>query len=264
MSPRRPAYVGRVAALALVGSLALAGCGGGDGGGDGDGDAAAKAPCGLKDTRKGHLTVKTAPEALGKAAEGRKTVRFRQELTINGKSAAIEGSADSSPEKLYALEQTLPGDDGTVKLILKDDKVYVSAEGEQDGKFYVVDPTDSRDPLAGPLAASLSSAGASKTADAWTVGLLAVRYVGTETMDDGTPTELYEFDIDPRIAARAQGITPPAGLKQSTTSYVWIDRWNLIRKVTTDIGDEQTVETFTGYCEPLDIEAPKASDIVER
>lgn len=255
---RRPAYVGRVAALALVGSVALVGCGGGDG------EAAAKAPCGLTDTRKGHLTVKTAPAALGKAAEGRKTVRFRQELTIDGKSAAIEGSADSSPEKLYALEQTLPGDDGTVKLIVKDDKAWVSAEGEQDGKFYVVDAADPDDPLAGPLKASLESAGASNTADAWTAGLLAVRYVGKETMDDGTATELYEFEIDPRLAARAQGITPPAGLKQSTTSYVWIDRWNLIRKVTTDTGDEQTVETFTGYCEPLDIEAPKASDIIER
>ncbi|HSX69011.1 hypothetical protein [Nocardioides sp.] len=253
----RPAYVAGLAGLALVGSLALAGCGGGD-------DAEAKAPCGLTDTRKGKLTVKTAPDALAKSAEGRKTVRFRQELTIDGKSAAIEGSADSSPEKLYALEQTLPGDDGTVKLILTDDKVYVSAEGEDDGKFYLVDPEVAGDPAAIALKAWLDQAGTSNTAEAWTVGLLAVRYVGKETMDDGTATELYEFDIDPRIAARAQGITPPAELKQVTTSYVWIDRWNLIRKVTTDTGEEQTVQTFTGYCEPLDIEAPAAGDIIER
>lgn len=253
----RPAYAVGLAGLALVGSVALAGCGGGD-------DAEAKAPCGLEDTRKGRLTVKTAPEALAKAAEGRKTVRFRQELTIDGRSASSEGSADSSPEKLYALEQTLPGDDGAVKVIVKDEKVYVSAEGEEDGKFYLVDPDDPRDPLAAPLKASFEDAGASSTAEAWTVGLLAVRYVGKETMDDGTATELYEFDIDPRIAARAQGITPPAELKQVTTSYVWIDRWNLIRKVTTDSGEEQSVQTFTGYCEPVDIEAPKASDLVER
>lgn len=253
---RRP-YAAGLVALALTGSLALAGCGDGK-------PEAAKAPCGLKETRKGHLTTKTAPAALAKAATGRKTVSFRQELTTGGKTAAIEGSADSSPDKIYALEQTMPGDDGTVKLILKDDKVYVSAEGEKDGKYYVVDPDDSRDPLAAPLKAWFSEAGASNTAAAWTAGLLAVRYVGKETMDDGTPTELYEFDIDPRLAARAQGITPPAGLTQQSTSYVWIDRWNLIRKVTTDAGGEQTVETFTGYCEPIDVKAPKASDIIER
>lgn len=253
-----PSYAAGLAGLALVGSLAIAGC---SGGGD---DPEAKAPCGLEDTRKGHLTVKTAPEALAKAAAGRKTVRFRQELTTGGRSAAIEGAADSSPEKLHALEQTMPGDDGTVKLIVVDGKAYVSAEGEEDGKFYVIDPADTRDPLAAPLKAWFDSAGASDTVEAWTVGLVAVRYVGKETMDDGTATELYEFDIDPRLAARAEGVTPPPGLKQLTTSYVWIDRWNLIRKVTADTGDEQTVQTFSDYCEPVDIEAPDASDIIER
>jgi hypothetical protein len=257
MSPGRPAYAAGLAAVVLAGSLTLTGCGGGSSDAD-------KAPCGLKETRKGHLTIKTAPAALEKAAAGRKTVSFRQELTSKGKTAAIEGSADSSPDKIYALEQTMPGDDGTVKLIVKGDKVYVSAEGEKDGKFYVVDPSNSRDPLAAPLKAWFNDAGASNTAAAWTTGLLAVRYVGKETMDDGTATELYEFDIDPRLAARAQGITPPAGLQQQSTSYIWVDRWNLIRTVTTDIGDEQTVETFTGYCEPIDVKAPKASDIVAR
>jgi hypothetical protein len=253
---RRPAYVAGLAGLALVGSLALAGCGG---------DAkpeADKAPCGLKDTRKGHLTLKTAPDALAKAAAGRKTVSFRQELTSKGKTAAIEGSADSSPEKLYALEQTMPGADGAVKLILKDGKVYVSAE--KAGTYYVVDPTDTRDPLAAPLQAWFDEAAPSSTAASWTAGLLAVNYVSTDTMDDGTRAELYEFVIDPRLAARAQGITPPAALQQQTTSYVWVDRWNLIRKVTTDNAGEQTVETFTGYCEPIDVKAPKASDIVAR
>jgi len=256
MSPR-PAYAAGLVGLALVGSLGLVGCGGGD-------DAADKAPCGLTDTRKGHLTVKTAPAALEKAAEGRKTVSFRQELTRGKHVAAIEGTVDSSPDKVYALEQTMPGDDGTVKLIIKGEKVYVSAEGEHDGKFYVVDPTEKGDPLAAPLAAWFDQTVSEKTAASWTAGLLAVRYVGKETMDDGTATELYEFDIDPRLAARARGITPPAGLKQLTTSYVWIDRWNLIRKVTTDLDDEQTVETFADYCEPVDIKAPKASDIIER
>lgn len=257
MSPRRPAYAAGLTTLALVGALALAGC-------RGDEPGVAKAPCGLTEARKGHLTVKTAPAALAKAAGGRKTVSFRQELTRDKRTAAIEGSADSSPDKLYALEQTLPGDDGSVKLIVKDDKVYVSAGSDQPGKFYAVDPSDPRDPLAAPMKAWFDQAGASNAATAWTVGLQAVHYVGKETMDDGTPTELYEFDIDPRLAARAQGITPPAGLGQHTTSYVWIDRWNLIRKVTTETGDEQTVETFTDYCEPIDVKAPKASDIIAR
>lgn len=247
-----------LAAVTLMGSLSLAACGGDEHA------AAAKAPCGLKDTRKGHLTAKTAAAALAKAAEGRKTVSFRQEMTINGKTAAIEGTVDASADKVYALSQTMPGDDGTVKLILKDDKVYVSAEGEQDGKYYVVDPDEKGDPLAAPLKAWFDQSGASAAADAWTVGLLAVNYVKSETLDDGTPTELYEFQIDPRIVARASGITPPPGLEQSSTSYIWVDRYDLIRKVETTAKDERTVETFTNYCEPVDIKAPAASDLIQR
>ncbi|MDO7867019.1 hypothetical protein [Nocardioides jiangxiensis] len=252
---RRLAAAG-LAGVALLGSLSLAACG--------DDEPAAKAPCGLKDTRKGHLTAKNAAAALAKAAEGRKTLTFRQEMTINGKTAAIEGSVDASPDKIYGLSQTMPGDDGTVKLILKDDRVYVSAEGEQDGKFYVVDPDQKGDPLAAPLKAWFDQSGAAATANAWTVGLLAVNYVKTETLDDGTRAELYEFQIDPRIVARASGITPPPGLEQSSTSYVWVDRYDLIRKVETTGKDERTVETFTDYCEPVDIKAPDASDLIQR
>ena len=107
-------------------------------------------------------------------------------------------------------------------------------------------------------------AGASASATAWTSGLLAVRYVGTERLDDGTKTELYEFDVDPRLASRAAGVTPPEKLPRVVTSYVWIDDYDLIRQVRTENDDEQTLETYTAYCEPVEITAPDADDIVER
>lgn len=258
MKAVRRSAAGGFAVLALVGTLGLTACG------DDGKDAAPKAPCGLKDTRTGHLTMKNVEQALSKAADRRMTQRFRQELTVDGKTAAIEGSVDASPTELVALEQTMPGDDGTVKLIVVDRKIYVSAEGEEDGRFYVVDPDDAADPLAAPMKAWFDSAGASNEAASWTIGLVDVRYVGTETLDDGSETELYEFDTNPRLVARATGQTPPAEMPQRATSYVWIDGYDLIRKVSTDSGTEKTVETFTDFCEPVDIEAPDAEDILER
>lgn len=258
MSALRRTSSAGLAVLVLAGSLSLTACGS-----DKDAAPASSAPCGLKATRHGHLTLENAEKVLGKASTKRMTQRYRQELTIGKRSAAIEGVVDASPDKIYALEQTMPGDDGTVKLILVDDMLYVSAEGEKDGKFYEVDPDDSSDPLAAPMKAALGGAGTS-AAEAWTAGLIAVRYVGTETVDDGAKTEFYQFDVDTRLAARAAGEEVPADAPRITTSYVWIDKYDLIRKTSTTIGDEKTVETYTDFCEPVDITAPKKSDILAR
>lgn len=246
-----------LAAFVLLGSLGLAACS------DEPKPAPeAKAPCGLEDTRKGHLTTATAADVLAKPTRTRMTMRFRQELTIGDRTASIEGTVDSSPEKIHALDQTMPGENGPTRLRLVDGTVYVSAE--KPGTWYVVDPDDAGDPLAAPLKVWLDRAGASASATAWTSGLLAVRYVGKETLDDGSETELYEFDVDPRLASRAAGMTPPEDLPRVATSYVWVDDYDLIRQVRTDSGDEKTLETYTAFCEPVDIEAPDESDIVER
>jgi hypothetical protein len=231
---RLPAY--GLALLAVLGPVALVACGG-----DEEKPEATKPPCGLTDTRKGHLTAQTAPDALARATEGRMTVRFRQELTIGDRTASIEGTVDSSPEELHALDQTMPDDDGTTRLVVVDDKVYLSAE--KPGTWWLIDPDDADDPLAAPMKAWFDRAGASASATAWTSGLLAVRYVGNERLDDGTQTELYEFDVDPRLASRAAGLTPPDELPRVVTSYVWIDDYDLIRQVRTENDDEQTLET---------------------
>lgn len=258
MSTRGRRSAAGLAALAVLGSLGLSACGG-------DKEKKpeeAKAPCGLEDTRKGHLTTTTAADALAKATQGRMTMRFRQELTIGDRTASIEGTVDASPEKIHTLDQTMPGEDGPTRLRLVDETVYVSAD--EPGTWYVVDPDDSGDPLAAPMKAWFDRAGASAAATAWTSGLLAVRYVGQETLDDGAKTELYEFDVDPRLASRAAGVTPSGELPRVVTSYVWVDDYDLIRQVRTENGDEETLETYTAFCEPVEIEAPDPEEIVER
>ncbi len=259
MSALRRTSSAGLAAVLLAGSVALTACGGPEK----DTAPQSSAPCGLKATRKGHLTLDNVQEALSRPSGKRITQRYRQELTVGKRSAAIEGVVDASPDKLYALEQTMPGDDGTVKLIVVDDMIYVSAEGEKDGKFYEVDPTDSGDPLAAPMKAVLDGAGTGAAAT-WTAGLVGIRYVGKETVDDGTETEFYEFDVDTRLAARAAGEEVPDDAPRLTTSYVWVDKYDLIRKTSTTIGDEKTVETYTDFCAPVDIKAPAAKDIIAR
>lgn len=263
-APRRgrPGASG-LAPIALAGSLvtalALAGCGGDD---KDDKAPEAKSPCGITEQRTKHLTLANAATELAEASDRRMTLRFRQELEQDGQTASIEGVADSSPGQLHAFDQTLPGPDGPIRLIHLEGKSWVSAE--EKGKFYLIDPDDEADPLAAPMKAYLDSTAPASAVEGWKAGLLAVRHVSDETLDDGSVTEVYEFDVDPRLAARAAGEEVPRGLPAIVTSFVWVDQWNLVHKTQTEVAGEKRTEFFSGYCEPIDVEAPDAEDLLPR
>lgn len=250
---------GGLLAGSLITALALAGCGGED---EADKAPEAKAPCGIEEQRTKHLTLANAATELAEATDRRITLRFRQELESDGRTASIEGVADASPDRLHAFDQTLPGPEGSIRLIHLDGKSWVSAA--EKGKFYLIDPEDEADPLAAPMKAYFESTGPVSAVEGWKAGLLAVRYVSDETLDDGSLTEVYEFDVDPRLAARAAGEEVPRGLPAIVTSFVWVDQWNLVHKTQTKVAGETRTEFFSGYCEPVDVKAPDAEDLLPR
>ena len=223
-------------------------------------------PCGLTTRRTGHLTLKNAAETLSKAADRPMTQRFRVDETVGKKTASMEGSGDSTADKLTSMELTFSGADGiALHQIYLDETMYVSGEGiTPKGKFVPIDINDTRDPMAKPMKAQLESAGINSSLSAWQAGLVGVKYVGKETLDDGAKTEFYEFNVDPRLAARAAGEEVPSGMPPYVTWYVWVDAWNLVHKVQGEVDGGKTVMTFSGYCEPLSIKAPDKEDLIPR
>jgi hypothetical protein len=264
---RRPVR-GAVASLAVLAlASTMASCGGGP---TKDGGATAKSanegPCGITTRRTGHLTLANAADSLSKAADRPLTQRFRVDETVGKHTASMEGSGDSTVDKLTSMELVMSGADGIdLHEIYLDDTLYVSGDGITPvGKFVPVDINNPRDPLAKPMKAELDSAGVNSTISAWEAGLIGVKYVGKETLDDGARTEFYEFDVDPRLAGRAAGQDVPTGMPAYVTWYVWVDDWNLIHKVQGSVEGGKTTMTFSGYCEPLSIKAPDKEDLIPR
>jgi hypothetical protein len=251
-----------LAVLALASTLTS--CGGGDSAEKEH--KAAEGPCGLTTKRVGHLTLKNAVDSLTKAADRPMTQSFRVDETVGKSTASMEGSGDSTADKLTSMDLTMSGADGIgLHLVYLEEKLYVSGEGlTPTGKFVPIDINDSRDPMAAPMKAYLDSAGVDSSLDAWAAGLLGVKYVGKETLADGAKTEFYEFDVDPRLAARAAGEEAPAGMPPYVTWYVWVDAWNLVHKVQGSVEGGKTTMTFSGYCEPISVKAPDKEDLLPR
>jgi hypothetical protein len=251
-----------LAAVTLA-STTLASCGGDKPKAD---DSPSAGPCGLTTRRTGHLTLKNAVESLNKASGQRMTQRFRVDQTEGKSTVSMEGAGDSSADELNSMDLSMSGADGiALHLIYLDDKLYVSGEGlTPKGKFVPIDINDSRDPLAKPMKAYLDSADVTSSLNAWAAGLIGVKYVGKETLEDGSKTEFYEFNVDPRLAARAAGEEAVAGMPPFVSWYVWVDQWNLIHKAQATVDGGRTTMTFSGYCEPVTIKAPDKEDLIPR
>jgi hypothetical protein len=261
MTTRVRRVAASLAVLALTSTVAA--CGGDK---SEAGQKADAGPCGLTARRTGHLTLKNAVDALTKAADRPMTQRFRVDQTEGKKTVSLEGSGDSSADTLTSMAMTISGADGIgLHLIYLDKTMFVSGEGiTPTGKFVPIDVNDSRDPVAKPMKAYLDSAGVGSSLNGWAAGLLGVKYVGKETLEDGSKTEFYEFNVDPRLAARASGEPAPTGMPSYVSWYVWVDAWNLIHKAQATVAGGKTTMTFSGYCEPLSIKAPDKADLIPR
>jgi hypothetical protein len=261
MTPRVRRAAASLAVLALTSTLAA--CGGDKPEAKPKSD---EGPCGLTTRRTGHLTLKNAVDSLTKAADRPMTQRFRVDETVGKKTVSMEGSGDSSADKLTSMELAMSGAEGIgLHLILLDKTLYVSGNGlTPTGKFVPVDIDNPKDPVAKPMKAYLESASVGSSLNAWAAGLVGVKYVGKETLEDGAKTEFYEFNVDPRLTARAAGEDAPAGMPPYVSWYVWVDAWNLVHKVQGTVDGGKTVMTFSGYCEPLSIKAPDKEDLIPR
>lgn len=264
---RRPVRRAGVSLVALALASTLVSCGGAP---DEDSDKSAKpaeeGPCDITTKRTGHLSLANAVELMRKAADRPMTQQFRVDETIGKSTASMEGSGDSTADELTSMELIMSGADGIgLHEIYLDGTLYVSGDGiTPEGKFVPVDINDPRDPLAKPMKLELESAGINSSLSSWEAGLIGVKYVGTETLDDGVKTEFYEFNVDPRLAGRAAGEDVPTGMPAYVTWYVWVDAWNLVHKVQGSVEGGKTTMTFSGYCEPLSIKAPDKEDLIPR
>lgn len=253
--------VPRLATLALVSTLALAGCGGDD-------ESKDSADCGSKKERTEHLTKDTVVDALRSAASESITQHIRMQLESGDQTLVMEGDGDSGADSFTAMDVEIgQGDGRKMRMIYVDGLYYVSSEAlTGEGKFLKLDPDDASDPLAAAMKPTFDGIGMSLTLDAWEAALIDVRFESDEVLEDGTEAEKYTFLMDNRTALAVQlpGRPFPSGIPETLVNEVWVDSHNLVRRVEFTLDGARTEMTMSDYCEPIDVEAPDDDDIVDK
>jgi hypothetical protein len=161
------------------------------------------------------------------------------------------------------MELTVDFQGQSLQMRQVDGMLYISgAPMTPAGKWIAIDPQDAQNPMAQQFAGLTKSGDLNTTFDAFREGLEDVEYVGEEEID-GDTTHHYVFTVDAAKAAEAQGQPMPPGGPEQLTYDVWLTEDDLMRRVSFELGPVKAVIDATDWGEPVEVEAPAKSDIVE-
>lgn len=194
-------------------------------------------------------------ERLEAGVDATTTARMSLEATGGELEISVEGDVDYSTEPpALAATITVPGVDGLAVRILEG-VAYAQLPGVTQGKFVRYDLDDPQNPLQGDFADLLDPKASFETFEA---GLDTVTFVGTEDLDD-TATEHYRLSVETSRLEPESAASLPAVLEYD----VWVDAEDRVRQFVIDISGTELTTTVSDYGEPVDIQAPPRSQILE-
>lgn len=181
----------------------------------------------------------------------------QMEMSIAGQMLMTEKFEEGEMELTVDLQGQ------TLQMRQVDGLLYISGPpATPTGKWVEIDPQDTSNPMAQQFAGLAKSGSLTTTFDAFKDGLQKVQYVGEEEID-GETTHHYVFTVDSAKAAEAQGQMMPPGAPEELTYDVWLTDDDLMRRVTFELGTVKAVIDATDWGEPVEVEAPAQSDIIQ-
>jgi len=250
-----------LAAGALLPVLALtASCGGDEQSAEPESSGASESSSETSDQPYDEDTIIPAMQAaLGDATSATLDMDLtgQMEMSIAGQMLMTEKFEEGEMELTVDLQGQ------TLELRQVDGLLYISGPpATPSGKWVEIDPQDTQNPMAQQFAGLAESGNLTTTFDAFKDGLEEVEYVGEEEID-GEATDHYVFTVDSAKAAEAQGQMMPQGAPEELTYDVWLTDDDLMRRVTFELGPVKAVINATDWGEPVEVEAPAQSDIIQ-
>ena len=216
------------------------------------------------------LTADTFVGALtqAQAALPAMSARFDMEVTSAGTTmtatGALRATAGAAPE--MAMTMTVPGSTAGIDMRLVGGVFYLSMGEVTGGMFVAVDPSDPSIGL--PMPTDVDPASSAKDLQG---AILSVTKVGEPQQVGGALTQAFDVVVDLSKVTGTTRQTLDDALKQATgagatlpptlTYHYWIDADGLVRRVAYDALGTSTQLTFSGWGEPVDIQAPTVDQI---
>jgi hypothetical protein len=237
----------RLGVLAASAMLAVtAGCGGGSASDNG-----------------ADLTKANFASEVVKAQSAAKTAHMQANISAQGQKMAMSGDMQMAKKDVaFDLSMTGASLGGGAQFILLDRVIYLKMPAlSQTDKFVKIDISDTSNPIAKMFDQMLGQVDPSQTFKAFDA-ITRLQNRGTQEID-GVETTHYTVQVDTKKALQAQGMGQvPTGQMPKTLTYeVWVDGQHLVRKLQMDIQGTSVDMSFSQWGEPVDIQAPPASQI---
>lgn len=267
---RRPALVRLLVAPAAT-VLLLSGCGAEDSEPDAGASASSEESSAAAEESEaaepaGDLTAEDFGDRVLAAFLDAGTVQFTLEQTTAGQTSSGTGEADLGGEQVRSRVQ-LETPQGQVEALTVDGLFYLQFPGVPGGKYLEVDPQDESGlgALVGQLGGNSDPSSSVKVFEEAT----EVSDEGQEEID-GVETTRYRVVLPSDAVAESLGADEQVAslLPEEVTYQVWVDADDLIRRLSSEIEvagqTSSTVITYTGYGEPVDVEAPPADQVTDQ
>ena len=180
-------------------------------------------------------------------------------VSSTGLAMSATGSVDYTGDTpAMALKMTAPElGEGTIDMRLVDQVLYMTMPMfDPSGKFFRIDLRDPDNPLADSLG-ELRSFDPKSTFAMFGKGAKSVTVVGAETIA-GDETTHYRVTTDSCTWRRDSREPRPAPTCPNEFTYeIWLDGDNRMRRLTSDVGQQTSIEMeMTNWGEPVDIAVP--------
>ena len=259
-------------ALALAGVLVLSGCGDDkDNGNARVGDSASSSASDSPSvTPSEDETDSSEGEEVDKAdfladmregVDGFTTAHVTMKVASSSGDMDGEGDMEMSGDKLaMAMTMSIPalgGGDAEVRLV--DGFMYMKMPGETGGKFIKLDLSDPSGPLAS-LGSLTDAFDPSKSFDMFAEGLTRVVDLGEDDLD-GEDLDHYRLTVDTSKVEAFKGLPGASSIPKTLEYDIWVDDDFRMRGMDMDLPTGDTSVRYTDLGEPVDIEAPPASQV---
>jgi hypothetical protein len=194
--------------------------------------------------------------------ENSTTAHMTMTTGMSGMSIDAEGDIDYQTEPpAMAMIMSMPSMGGEIEMRFVDGIFYMNMGQQSQDKFIKMDPNDPNSPM-GDVSELTESMDPVRQFEAFTEGVNKVVYVGEEDVD-GETTDHYVLTLDTtKVESLKDAGT--AGIPKELDYDLWLDDDDRIRQMQLDLGDTGQIEVhLSDWDEPVDIEAPPASQIME-
>ena len=259
-----PRKLSSIAALVLLAGLTLSACG--------DEDKGASDPKSVSSatTTDQDLDAESFFTTLIEAQEKAGSAHAEMTVAVGGQSIKADGDAEFG-KNFADTSMSMDVDMGsagpaTMKMVLVDGVFYMNLGQMTKGKYAKIDLTDEDNPVGKQFGQLAEQMDPSKQLEQFKNAVTSFKKKGEPTKLDGVDAQPYEIVLDTSKLDALSDLPGGAGanIPKTITYVMYLGSDDLLRRMEFDIAGTKMTMDYSKWGEPVDVEAPPASEVTDQ